>query len=322
MNEEENLVKDWLIFDILAGNGYKTFAQHLINYDLFLTDDPRVAARMMPSRGCIEINRYFDDEALISVLIRHELLHFLLDHERNAIIDLAEENGLDPHKLTKGQYRELKQQVYSQHLIPGLEKYGPVSFTNVAGDWDLSQYYSKKDMDKIKNGLFYGTPMEGLVLELDHPEWLGLSYKELIHKIRDAEREARRAALQELSGDYLDEDHFVVDAAAEALGKADTKEVKKEISDEELQSAIKYELKKYDSWEDEEAGTNSLFILNWGEWETPDNAYSYEQQELQDKYADIIDAVVKKLKNKFKIKLYASIEDNGWIEFHWKQEAV
>jgi len=50
-------------------------------------------------------------------------------------------------------------------------------------------------MDKIKNGLFYGTPMEGLVLELDHPEWLGLSYKELIHKIRDAERKARRAAL-------------------------------------------------------------------------------------------------------------------------------
>lgn len=267
MSAEEEAVKEWLIYDVLGANGYKTFAMHLINYNLYLTEDPMVAASMQPSSGSIYINRYFEDEDLISVLIRHELLHFLLDHERHAIIDLAEEEGLDPHHLRKSDYKRLRQMIYNRQIIPGFEQYGPVSFTNVAGDYDLSRYYSKVDMDRQKNGLFYGSPLGGLVLELDHPEWLSLSYRELIHKLKEIERDARRAALIEISGVMQDDMTFVpdivdkiedetgvkIDSSDKMSISSDTEsdlitiDSSKEISDDDVIGALEKQLLQYDS---------------------------------------------------------------------------
>lgn len=330
MSTEEEAVKDWLIYDVLGANGYKTFATHLINYNLYLTEDPMIAASMQPSTGSIYLNRYFEDEDLISVLIRHELLHFLLDHERHAIIDLAEEEGLDPHHLKKSDYKRLRQMVYSSQIIPGFESYGPVSFTNVAGDYDLSRYYSKVDMDRQKNGLFYGSPLGGLVLELDHPEWLSLSYRELIHKLKEIERDARRAALVEISGVMQDDMTFVpdiVDKVEDETGvKVDTPDKKstiahtdksKEISDKDIIDALEKQLLRYDSWSKTSVNKRQFSVYNWGDWDVNFDANSDAHYTLSDRYKEILDKILIKLEKSLNIKINYNEDNSCWIYFKW-----
>jgi hypothetical protein len=89
MNSRDRLVKEQVL-DLLIKEGYGTYAKRLREFDFLVTDMyhgyPVEVALMNPDTGDIAINpafleseKYFKQ---LSVVVRHELLHFLLVHEK------------------------------------------------------------------------------------------------------------------------------------------------------------------------------------------------------------------------------------------------
>jgi hypothetical protein len=93
MTKRDKLIKEKLI-DMLISEGYGTYAKRLKEFDVLVADiyhgTPIEVAAMFPYSGEIVINSGFldDDETFsqLSIIIRHELLHFLLMHE-NRLVD-------------------------------------------------------------------------------------------------------------------------------------------------------------------------------------------------------------------------------------------
>jgi hypothetical protein len=92
MSPHDKLVKEQLI-EHLINHGYGTYAKRLKEFDVYVVDMPNGCpintAAMFPETGDIAINPGFfdmpdEDRAMdqLSVLIRHEMLHFLLVHEK------------------------------------------------------------------------------------------------------------------------------------------------------------------------------------------------------------------------------------------------
>jgi len=208
---EERAVKNYII-DLLNEGGYHTYATHLFNYDFHLTVYPGVAAYVNPEAGTIVLNRYFGDEDLISLLIRHELLHQILRHCKKAVDRIALSKGYDPTELSDEQKDEVYEKVYRQLDIPGFEQYGKSSITNIAADLHLSKYYNPdKDFETAKKGDFFGQELGGLVMELDRPDLMDKSYEEILDILEKEERNYRRQSLEEVRGNLIDAQTFVAD---------------------------------------------------------------------------------------------------------------
>jgi len=192
-------------------------------YDFHLTDDPTIAAAVYPGRGYIEINVRFDDEDIISMLLRHELMHLILRHEQNGIKWLAPTYGINPAHMKKRDYLFLKKKLYTNAIVPSLStnndgspKYGAYPIMNFAGDWDLSRFYNSMDKEKQKL-------LGGMILELDHPEMKDMTYFELLDTIAEWERKYRRDAMTVIEGNLEDDASvFIPDDEVE---KEDTDEI-------------------------------------------------------------------------------------------------
>jgi hypothetical protein len=184
MTPQDKLVKEQLI-QHLIDNGYGTYAKRLREFDVYVAEIfngiPIGTAAMFPNTGDIVINPgFFDlpDENQawdqLSVLIRHEMLHFLLVHEKRLVDHLMD---TDPN------FEESYKQA-SIHQI-----------ANYAMDWELSDIgYDEHDKEVVRIMTLNGEVIGGLILSDDHPEWLNKPMEELFELVKK-EVEAGRIKL-------------------------------------------------------------------------------------------------------------------------------
>lgn len=173
-----------LIISKLAADGYGTYAKRFQDFNFILADtyygSPIPVAAMDPEKGNIVINpslldlnsiRGDEDKALtqLCLLIRHELLHFLLVHQKR----------LQKHlEKTDKNFK----QTYADATIHELANY--------AMDYDISNLgYDAHDKEVVKLMTINGNVVGGLVTEVDHPEWATLSLDRLTKKVEKSMEE-------------------------------------------------------------------------------------------------------------------------------------
>lgn len=181
MSARDKLVKEQLI-QHLIDNGYGTYARRLKEFEVFVADMfngvPINTAAMFPETGEIVINPGFfdlpdEDQAWnqLSVLIRHEMLHFLLVHEKRLVDHMKD---TDPD--FESNYKKA-----SIHQI-----------ANYAMDWELSELgYDDHDKEVVRVMTLNGEVIGGLILSDDHPEWLNKPMEELYELVKKEVEEGR-----------------------------------------------------------------------------------------------------------------------------------
>ena len=181
MSDRDKLVKEQLI-EHLIDNGYGTYAKRLKEFELYVADMfngvPIGTAAMFPETGEIVINPGFfdlpDEEQAwnqLSVLIRHEMLHFLLVHEKRLFDHLVD---------TDPQFEETYKKA-SIHRI-----------ANYAMDWELSDIgYDEHDKEVVRVMTLNGEVIGGLILSDDHPEWIHKPMEELFELVKKEVEEGR-----------------------------------------------------------------------------------------------------------------------------------
>lgn len=171
MTKEERGTKNWL-YQHLLEEGYRTYAKLFWELDFHLTADPTIVGYMTPEDGTITVNRTLEADQ-ISVIIRHEILHGFLQHEKRLLQNLAQKRGLDPDNLSDMDINELKKYLYKN------------SNFNIAGDYEISNLgYTEEDKDVVRNLLLNGQTVSGLVTEDQHPDWVDLSIEEMYDKLQ------------------------------------------------------------------------------------------------------------------------------------------
>ena len=181
MNGRDKQVKE-MIIDMLINEGYGTYAKRLKEFEFIVADfyggTYIPVAAMFPQLGCIVINTGFlDDEETfkqLSVIVRHELLHFLLMHEKRLY---------DHLKATDPDFEESYKKA-SIHEI-----------ANYAMDWELSERgYDDHDKDVVRNMTLNGRVCAGLILSDQHPEWLGKPMEEIFELQKKEYEKAKKEA--------------------------------------------------------------------------------------------------------------------------------
>ena len=181
MNGRDKQVKE-MVLDMLIQEGYGTYARRLKEFEFIVADfyggSYIPVAAMFPTLGCIVINTGFlDDEKTfkqLSVIVRHELLHFLLMHEKRLY---------DHLKATDPDFENTYKKA-SIHEI-----------ANFAMDWELSERgYDDHDKDVVRNMTLNGQVVGGLILEDQHPEWLGKPMEELFELQKTEYEKAKKEA--------------------------------------------------------------------------------------------------------------------------------
>lgn len=174
-------VKQKLI-STLVDEGYGTYARRLEEFRFVVADMLTLAngqrssfietAAAFTELGTILINPSFldnnsiqgSDEKMwsqLSVIIRHELLHFLLQHQKR--------------------FAELLKKSYPQEAEKYLRSITINKAANYAMDWDLSREgYDEHDKEVVRKMTLNGRVIGGLILEDDHPEWMNKTLEELL----------------------------------------------------------------------------------------------------------------------------------------------
>lgn len=177
MTREEKFAKQ-LIMRNLSEQGYPTYAKLLNEFDLNLTENPNVIAFMEPAKGRIVVNRGLE-ESQVSVVIRHEILHSYLKHEKRLLQKLARDSELDYDELINTDMQDvlddLRNKLYSNDDF------------NIAADYEISNLaYTDVDKDTIRQININGQILSGLVTEDQHPDWVDYSvedmYQELVNQ--------------------------------------------------------------------------------------------------------------------------------------------
>lgn len=170
------LVKQEII-SLLKDQGYGSFARRFAAMPFVLTDAVEVAAinpitqEIMLNPNMLNVKGIYDDEdrmwEQISVLMRHELLHFLMQHEIRFRDHLRE---TDPEF-------EKSYRMYSIH-----------DCANRAMDYDISKYgYDEHDKQIVRTMTQNSRVIGGLILEdegIAHPDWLDKDMEELYELIK------------------------------------------------------------------------------------------------------------------------------------------
>lgn len=189
MTRQEYATKNY-IQNKLAKEGYVTYSKILGDYDLNITKNPTVVGFMEPSKGRIVLNSGLDEDQ-VSTIIRHEILHYYLEHERRLLKKLCKEHNLDFDKVDDNSLEDIKKKLYSNDLF------------NKAADYEISNRgYTEKDKDIVRNILLNGQTLTGLVTEDEHPDWVDMSVEEMYDLLRKEQSEQN----QEGSNDQQNQD--------------------------------------------------------------------------------------------------------------------
>lgn len=236
------------IAEYLGENGHGTYAEYLMLFDLHFMSDQAAAeghvAYMVPNRGMIFINRDIDDIEVLDLLIRHEMLHEYLKHADRYQNVMRQKLGV----------KDKEEVSFSSQEEAALYHH----FSNIAADLELSKFYSPdKDFFLAKNLIVGDEVVSGLVLELDHPEWLELTYEEIFEELTKTlesikqvindkgsssqEKSQERGEEGEKAGDIKDKAKDMQDKAEDIEKEAQnqSKEEKGSISKEEISEIIK-----------------------------------------------------------------------------------
>lgn len=146
------------ITDILRQQGYGTYARLFRLFDFYFTDDDNVIAYMIPQKAAIVVNEKIKGEKMVSVLVRHEILHEYFTHY---------ERELEYDKSYSGKLPSNKSRL-----------------SNIAGDFDISNRgYTDEDKYTVRNIKLGDKLLSGLVTEDHHKDWLNLSFEEMYEKL-------------------------------------------------------------------------------------------------------------------------------------------
>lgn len=213
MTKREFIAKQQ-IRNILAKEGYPTYSYLIQDFDIHLTKDPSVIGYMTPSKGVITLNDGLDLEQ-VSVIVRHEILHEYLNHAKR----------FEKHVGTDNYNNRSMQQ--HQNM-------------NIAGDYEISNRgYTSRDKLNVRNIRINGQKLSGLVTEIDHPDWVGLTAEEMYDRltqemnknkndIKNDLQNKTKVSKEQHSSDYIKAYNDTI----EALDHAD-------ITAEELQDILK-----------------------------------------------------------------------------------
>lgn len=168
---DSGLVKQQLISNLLE-DGYGSFARRFTAMKFRVTDAVDVAA-IDPATQTVMINpsmlstKFISEDQMwdqLSVLIRHELLHYLMQHELRFRDHLIK---IDP------EYKKS----YRSATIHDL--------ANRAMDYEISNKgYDDYDKEVVRNMSLNGRIIGGLLAEDDHPEWGKIPMEEMYDKLK------------------------------------------------------------------------------------------------------------------------------------------
>ncbi len=177
---------------VLAKEGYKAYAKILDLFDVNLTQDPNVVAYTQIDKARIVINPNLRINQ-ISMIVRHEILHNFLEHEKRMIKHLADTAGLDYDKLMDTDFKKLQNQLYSNKIF------------NIAADYEISNRgYTEADKRTVQNLWLNGQKVSGLVTEAEHPDWVDLSVEEMYDKLSTEMTQQEQQMSQQLQNQQGD----------------------------------------------------------------------------------------------------------------------
>lgn len=202
MTREERIAKNEIL-NILARSGYPTYASILDDFDINLTKDPGVVGYMEPNKGKIVLNRGLDLDQ-VSTIVRHEILHQYLEHEKRLLTKLAKNKNLDFDDIDDLSLKELKQELYSNKDF------------NIAADYEISNRgYTDKDKDIIRSIKLNGQILTGLVTEDEHPDWVDMSVEDMYDELKKLRKQDSQMDVDNeeeeviIVGEFIDETSFV-----------------------------------------------------------------------------------------------------------------
>lgn len=158
----------------LGKQGYKTYGDLFSLYHFNGTRNPGVLGYMEPTTGTIVANVDLSLEE-VCVTIRHEILHYYLEHTLRIAKKIAAEHNRQLSKEDIYKNGKLDPENDSiKDLIPEIFN----DITNYAADFDISnQAYTDKDKNIIRG-------MNALVTEDFHEDWVNLTMEEMIDRLR------------------------------------------------------------------------------------------------------------------------------------------
>jgi len=193
-----------MIIDNLLDNGFVSYADilRLFNFQI----DSSVPTACIDNEvvkvgtGFLDINDKFTREKCLNqlnVILRHELLHYLLQHINRSKKYLDKVIFARQKEEFKTNFGKELDEIYDKPLKDFPEdlqkaivkaKIETVVFhsktvDNTAADYEVSKYYDPEDIELIKNIYLNGEIVKGLVLELDRPSWVKLNYEQLLTEL-------------------------------------------------------------------------------------------------------------------------------------------
>lgn len=178
----------------LAKEGYKAYAKILDLFDVHLTEDPSVVAYTQIGKGRIVVNKNLRLNQ-VSMVVRHEILHNFLEHEKRMLKHLAKQANLDYDTLVDTDFDKLQRQLYSNQIF------------NIAADYEISNRgYTEADKRTAQNLWLNGEKVSGLVTEVEHPDWTGLSVEEMYDKLQKEMTQQEQQMSQQLQNQQDSQD--------------------------------------------------------------------------------------------------------------------
>lgn len=180
MTKREYIGKEQIIRR-LQQDGYPTYARLIKDFEIHLTKDPEVIGYMIPSKGVICVNENLDIKQ-VGVVVRHEILHEFFNHAKR----FSDHIGVDNYA----------------HQSPAMHK-----LMNYAGDYDISNRgYTEEDKKSIQRIIINGKILQGLVTEVDHPDWVNLSATEIYDRLMDEYKKEREQMKKDLAHQQKEEE--------------------------------------------------------------------------------------------------------------------
>lgn len=189
----------------LRQQGYNTYADILLKFELHF-HSPRYpfAAMVDTDDGIVYINPAITDREDISMLLRHEILHVYLAHQKRILKHFAKLKGLewtqfddipleaimsmsdeDINKLADG----IKQGVITDRQIARDlygTKYKGYPLHNYIADLEIdNRGYTDNDKRLVRDLVINGIPMHGLLVDELEPQWAGLSVEQMLDDLED-----------------------------------------------------------------------------------------------------------------------------------------
>ncbi len=206
---KEQEYKRNVLLPALRQNAKGDYADLLDNYNVKITADKMItggAASIDATKGVIYLDpefAYGENTALLATLIKHEILHSLLNHLHRGFNKIADELGINPKNVSRADWERIYK-VDRKLNYAFNPAYGGVRTNNIAADLDLARLYTPEEVETL-------SVIGGLIRD-EYPEYEGLSYEEMRTAINKEEKRLKWRLAKKFHGSYNDETgEFTVD---------------------------------------------------------------------------------------------------------------